>query len=150
MTDDLSFTITAEGPLRASWRYLWAKHVTGFDSAHHCAKCLRGHYETRFGLTAPLGARIALTGYKHGDLIYFCGVSKPYVWEHNLHLAVRVQTGGVAGVVAVNGDRIHIDGAVPVRFDDRAALAAFPDKGKDFLTCRNFQAGADFAARGLL
>lgn len=147
MSDDLSFTITAAGPLRASWRYLWAKHVTGFDSAHHCAKCLKGHYETRFGLTAPVGSRIALTGYKHGDLIYFCGVSKPYVWESNLHLAVRVQEGARAGVVAINGDRIHIDGAKLVLFDDAAALDAFPAKGKDFLTCRNFQFACHMADR---
>lgn len=150
MSDDLTFTIYADGPLRSSWRFLWAKHVTGFAQHTHCARCLKGHYETRFGLDTPIGVKVALTGYKHGDIIYFCGVSKPYNWEKNLHLAVRVARGKQCGILSVNGDRIHITGAETIEFNDASAISAFPSRGKEYLTCRNFQFGAEMVARGAL
>lgn len=74
--------------------YLWLKYVTGFDLSHHCAKCLLGEYSDAFHF-----------GEKNHDVInyqldehparyyYICGVTKPYNWKRNLHLAFEYAEG---------------------------------------------------------
>ena len=142
-----------DGPPKGSaWRYLWAKSVRAFDPRQHCAKCLVGAYETRFGLSMESDDLIALDGYQPGALIYFCGVSKPYRWERNLHLAVRVtgEDQDVASVSAYNGDEITVAGAQEVLFNDGAALNLYGGKGDAFVSCRNFQFGAQMARDGFI
>jgi hypothetical protein len=126
------------------FRYLWAKAVKGFNPAKHCAQCLVGPYEKRFGLRMPVNDVVQLDGYAIGDLIYFCGVSAPYRWERNAHLAVRV-TGDAfdsASIKLYTGAELTVTGAVAVPFTADKAAEAHPGRGKDYLTCRNFQFGA--------
>lgn len=138
-------------PLRAAWRFLWCKSAEAFDPRQHCAKCLKGRYETRFGLDMPADDMVDLD-HGPGALLYFCGVSKPYRWDRNLHLAVRV-TGDpqdIASATAWNGDKVTIAGAEEVPFNDEAARAGYPALGAAFLTCRNFQFGAQMARDGFI
>lgn len=77
-----------------------------------------------------------------GDVLYLCGVSAPYVWMRNFHLALVCQYGARVRTTAYTGDVIEIDGCDLIHFDDAEARRRFPDKGEAFLSCRNFQFGA--------
>ncbi|HYA71771.1 MAG TPA: hypothetical protein VEF36_01305 [Roseiarcus sp.] len=148
----LSFILHSERESVAGWRYLWAKRVTGFRPGCHCAGCLAGAYEERFGRAAPVNQMVALDSYERGAIIYFCGVSTPYRWSNNLHLPVRI-TGDaedLARAKCYNGDELTIAGAEEIPFTDEAARLAYPARGPAFLTCRNFQFGAAMRAAGLL
>jgi hypothetical protein len=77
-----------------------------------------------------------------GGLLYICGVSMPYKWANNFHMVLRAKAGATASVACYNGDSVFAEDAelVPIVATDAAEL--YPDRGKDFLTCRNFQFGA--------
>ena len=79
-----------------------------------------------------------------GTVLYLCGVASPYRWERNAHLAVIVAPGHDASVQLWNGDTVKITGARQIVFDDNAAKDRYPEKGREFLTCRNFQFGAQY------
>ncbi len=124
------------------FRYLWMKTVTGFLPRHHCARCLKGEYHPEFGPTMDVNARLGAVEYSEGTLLYICGVSSPYRWPQNLHLAGRVTAGAQAGTTVWTGDQLTVSGLERIPFDDRAARRRFPERGEDYLTCRNFQFGA--------
>ena len=134
------------------WRYFWGKRVNAFDPNVHCARCLVGSYVKPIGVRMPVNEEIGLPGFVENDILYVCGVSAPYRWANNLHLAVRVtgDRNDRATMQAYNGDLLVITGAIAIPFDDAAAKADHPHRGKDYLTCRNFQFGASLARAGLL
>jgi len=145
--NSLSFKIDSRHEALQGWRYFWCKNVKGFKADVHCARCLVGSYEKRVGTRAPVNVAVPLTGHHTGDLLYFCGVAMPYRWANNFHLAVRVQPGSVTTAPMSNGDTFIVHGAARVAFDAAAAERSFAGRGKDFLTCRNFQFGAQFASQ---
>lgn len=79
--------------------------------------------------------------YNKGQLLYFCGVSRKYDWNNNLHLAGRVVEGAQASVEAYNGDRLVVEGLEAIEIDASYAQEQYPTKGRSYLTCRNFQFG---------
>ena len=81
--------------------------------------------------------------YPDGMLLYFCGVSSPYRLENNLHLAGRVTPGAASTVVdSYNGDKLIVTGLEAIAINAEPAAELYPNLGKEFLTCRNFQFGA--------
>lgn len=145
---EVSFMLHTPNETVTGFRHFWAKHVRGFDPSKHCARCLVGSYERRFGLRSVVNDLVPLSGYAAGDLLYFCGVANPLRWERNMHLAVRV-TGDpddTARVALYTGDELTVSGALAVPFTDERARSRYPDLGPDFLTCRNFQFGAAIVA----
>ena len=148
----LSFIMNSDRAAVTGWRYLWAKHVVGFKPSCHCAGCLKGTYDPRFGLATPAGQMINLWPYAPGAILYFCGVATPYRWANNLHLPVRV-TGDpqdMASARCYNGDELTIAGATEILFTDKEARRDHPSRGPEFLTCRNFQLGATLRAAGII
>jgi hypothetical protein len=125
--------------------YFWAKHVSGFDSSKHCARCLRGHYEKSFSKDMPLNAGFDVPFREKA--FYICGVSKPCRWENNFHLALVPGTGTVVRKTR-NGISVIAEGAEEFKFSGEAAAAKYPRYGGEFLTCRNFQFGAAFFETG--
>lgn len=124
------------------FKYLWLKTVEGFVPSVHCARCFKGSYSKTFGLKMPVNAN-TWADYEEGTLLYFCGVSAPYRWANNFHLAGRVRKDAPAKVVTLwNGDTITVLGLDVIEIDASIAEKAFPDLGKEYLTCRNFQFGA--------
>jgi hypothetical protein len=117
------------------------KHVTGFNPSVHCARCLRGSYESLVGTGMIVNEPIPLL-VQPGAVLYLCGVSMPYRWQNNLHVAVEPFEGGVVSVTSYTGDIITFHGAREIKFDDAEARRRFPERDKTFLTCRNFQFGA--------
>lgn len=123
------------------FRYFWLKRVTGFDPKQHCARCLRGSYFEEVSTKLPVNRAIHIEA-DPGEVLYLCGVSAPYRWERNFHLALIVEHGARVGSTAYTGDVIGIEGADYLPFDDAEARRRFPDRGEAFLSCRNFQFGA--------
>ena len=126
--------------ITAPFRYLWLKYVRGVDLNVHCADCLLGDYSE---LVSPeLGLEehdLTLDEYQ-GEIFYLCGVSKPYNWDRNFHLAFRHAPGekftceehGVSVTIA-NAQRIDFE-----TFDARNK-AKGPNRSKlVFNTCRNW------------
>lgn len=136
-------TITIKSPndRLTGFRYFWMKRVHGFDPSQHCARCLKGHYVAQVGSSMAANVPIQIEA-DHGDVLYLCGVSAPYVWTRNFHLALVVEFGARVRTTAYTGDVIEIDGCDLIHFDDAEARRRFPDKGEAFLSCRNFQFGA--------
>jgi hypothetical protein len=123
------------------FRYLWLKTVEGFNPKVHCARCLTGTYSKLFSPRMLVNQTIT-EDYPEGMLLYFCGVSSPYRWNNNLHLAGKVTPGAVAEVEAYNGDKLIVTGLDAIAINSEPAAALYPTLGKEFLTCRNFQFGA--------
>lgn len=130
----------AEIRISAPFRYLWLKYVRGIDLNAHCAECLLGDYSE---LVSPAlgreGYDLTLDEYP-GEIFYLCGVSKPYDWERNFHLAFRLAPGeaftceerGVF-VTMTNAQRIDFEA-----FDARNRSTS-PNRTKPvFNTCRNW------------
>jgi len=130
----------------AGFKYLWLKTVTGFDESCHCAKCLIGRHSKDFGKHMKPDEFIELP-YKQGTLLYFCGVTVPYVWEANMHLAGIVKAGAISATQLHNGTDLEVIGMERVAILPDKALELFPERGKDFLTCRNFQFAAQVFGR---
>jgi hypothetical protein len=146
---NLKFFVLSERPIFQGWKYFWAKNVKGFNPDVHCARCLVGSYIKPISTRAQVNAEIELSGHGVGDLIYVCGVAQPYKWANNFHMACRV-TGSMQDVAAgamAGGDTFMMRGAVRVDFDAETAQRQFAGRGRDFLTCRNFQFGAQFASQ---
>lgn len=137
----VEWTIESQRGHLAGWKYLWLKTVDGFNTAHHCARCLVGSYSKHFSPRMDPGKAYG-EQYQPGQLLYFCGVSAPYRWPNNMHLAGVVEAGAECRVELYTGDVLVVRNLRRIEFDDRAARERFPERGAEFLTCRNFQFAA--------
>ena len=118
-----------------NFRYMWLKYVTGFDLSVHCANCLIGNYSKKI----PIKDNAVLLDEFEAKYYYLCGVSIPYKWEDNLHVAFRYKEGG----------RIQYDdGHTMVVISDAEAIEIkalnsydLHPKGKfkTYNTCRNWR-----------
>lgn len=116
--------------------YLWLKYVHGTDLSVHCAKCLLGEYESRIHTNSPEFSNIRL---RPAPYYYLCGVSKPYVWSRNFHLAFREKEGSMLEVKR-NGIHIILQNAEEVKFSQTDVDPADPHaRHKAYFTCRNWQ-----------
>jgi hypothetical protein len=138
-----TLTVQSNRDTFTGWRYFWCKTVEGFDPSQHCARCLKGSYSKAIGLHLRTNKPVLLS-YTPGTVLYFCGVSTPYLWEKNFHLPVRVKEGAMATANMHTGDRLVIEGAEELSFDDIIARRTYPDLSEAFLTCRNYQFGAHY------
>ena len=75
-----------------NWMYLWGKYVTGINLNNHCAKSLLGNYSKKIDKNKASESNIKLDEF-NSDIFYLCGVSKPYKWNENFHLAIRYKEG---------------------------------------------------------
>lgn len=129
MIEILEMTVTKP------FRYLWLKSVTGVSLSAHCARCLKGTYDERIGPDVIELNNITL----HGDLYYLCGVSKPYRWENNFHLAFKRKDGATLRY-SDNGISVIIENAERIEITADAIDHSLPQAAKkEFCTCRNWQ-----------
>ena len=116
--------------------YLWLKYVHGVDLSVHCAKCLLGEYEPAVNPHTPEFTNIEL---QPAPYYYLCGVSRPYVWYRNFHLAFKEKEGSILEVKR-NGIHIILNNAEEVKFSQSDVDTSDPHaKSKSFYTCRNWQ-----------
>ncbi len=122
--------------ITAPFRYLWLKSVTGIDLSVHCAKCLLGQYDERISNTITELRDLELAP---APYYYFCGVSMPYKWSNNFHLAFREKPGAVLEVNRL-GVHIILHNAEEIRFGWQDVPADAPHRhNKAYYTCRNWQ-----------
>jgi hypothetical protein len=128
-------------------KYTWAKEVHYFDDNFHCAKCLQG---TMFRQVHGLMQTNTDIHIQTTNLysFYICGVAYPYKWTNNMHLALIENPEQNAELQLYNGDVLEVLGAEQYVFDDQAARLLYPDRGPEFLTCRNFQFGVQYFGKG--
>ena len=120
----------------APFSYLWLKHVTGVNLAVHCAHCLLGEYDPRIKANLTEISNITLPDTPYH---YLCGVSRPYVWSRNFHLAFREKEGSLL-TSQRNGIYIEIENAEEVKFSMADTDQNDPHyRSKNYRTCRNWQ-----------
>ena len=146
------FPIISEFNTTETFGYLWLKYVTGFDLSVHCAKCLRGEYSTQLSADTKHEQFIALNEHTC-QYYYLCGVTKPYLWRKNLHIAFRYKKGscieyndGETQVTIVDAERIPIKNLGDYGLERNGNKPAY-------CTCRNwrfaYQMTYDYATKTL-
>ena len=124
-------TLTVSKP----FKYIWLKHITGIDLNQHCAKCLKGEYNKSINNKITTLNDLQL----ENGIYYLCGVSLPYVWENNFHLAFEYCLGYKINYNN-SGISITIENAkaLPIseNFIDNENINAHK---KAYSTCRNWQ-----------
>lgn len=121
--------------VNAPFRYLWLKRVTGVDLSVHCARCLKGQYMDNISPRNPHTTDIKLVD----SIYYLCGVSLPYNWAKNFHIAFEYSEGSRIEY-ANNGISVVIENAVALpiseSYIDQTDQHAWK---KEYRTCRNWQ-----------
>lgn len=137
------------GPRDRLFRYFWIKRVEGFSPGVHCARCLRGDYLVGDGkgLAVPQSGLTIDLAVEEGSVLYVCGVDIANRYDRNLHLAARVDPQEVACAFR-DEVGVMLNGAREIPFSDRPARRLFPDRGEEFLSCRNFHFGAQHFGSG--
>lgn len=121
--------------VNAPFRYLWLKRVTGVDLSVHCARCLLGKYMDNISPRNPHTTDIQLDN----GVYYLCGVSLPYVWEKNFHIAFEYSEGSRIEY-ANNGISVVIENAAALPISESYIDRTDPHAWKkEFRTCRNWQ-----------
>lgn len=123
-----------------TYQYLWLKYVTGFNLEVHCARCLLGNYSKRVGVDALNSGNMQMVEldefpYKY---IYLCGVTSPYRWERNLHIALEPCKGSK---VVINECGVYAEISDAKRIEIQSQSVYYHPKGasKEFNTCRNWR-----------
>lgn len=117
------------------FRYLWLKSVKGVNLDEHCAKCILGEYSGAISTKGREFHDIQLSG----DMYYLCGVSQPYKWENNFHLAFRYKKGEAIAYDS-NGISVVILNAERIVFSEADIDLHHPNASKRaYSTCRNWQ-----------
>ena len=119
----------------APFRYLWLKRVIGVDLSVHCARCLVGKYTDNISPRNPHTTDIQLDD----GIYYLCGVSMPYNWAKNFHLAFEYSEGSRIEY-ANNGISVVIENARALPISESYIDQSDPNAWKkEFRTCRNWQ-----------
>lgn len=140
--------ILAPDTINHRFRFLWLKHVKGFRPSRHCSECLIGDYllsSSAKGLAScTKRSRVLETVVEEGEILYLCGVDAASKHDRNIHLPMVAREGGSC---MLTGERVGVlvDGATPIPFNENAARTMYPELGEEFLSCRNFQFGAQLA-----
>ena len=123
------------------FRYLWLKYIEGFDLSNHCAKCFVGKYSQYFRIGgAPVKHAVGLRLFESKARYYYlCGVTTPFRYEDNLHLAFRYEKGSQV---------VYNDGRTQIVIEDavQIEIKALPDYSlhpcgylSQYNTCRNWR-----------
>lgn len=126
--------------ITGKFSHFWLKTVEGVNLSQHCAKCLLGKYDDRMVKSGELH-NLAL----EDSVYYMCGVSEPYQWEKNFHLAFRPATGSTISMKE-HGVEVVIRDAETLPISESFIDPADPNAGKDdYRACRNWQFAHYFA-----
>lgn len=119
----------------SKFRYLWLKTVTNVRLSQHCASCLVGEYNPNINPQTTQLDDLVLPDCVH----YLCGVSTPYNWHKNFHLAFMPSKGNSVHYEN-NGIIIDIEDAVALPISEKSINPQHPKVNvKSYCTCRNWQ-----------
>lgn len=123
--------------IKKNMLYIWLKSVESVDLYHHCARSLVGQYSNVVNKNQYEYEDIELD-FSSTGIYYLCGVSKPYRYQNNFHLAFRENKGSS---ISIDNDTFSCI------VEDAESLPITPDfidyslpfaKRKEFNTCRNW------------
>ena len=115
--------------------YIWLKTVENIDLSVHCAKCLIGKYDGRINKNTKKSQNLKLKD----KIYYLCGVSEPYNWNKNFHLAFKPKEGSNIEY-SNNGINVVIEGAEMLPINEKYIDIMDPySNQKEYRTCRNWQ-----------
>ena len=125
--------------VNAPFKYSWLKYVNDIDLSVHCAKCLIGEYSLKINNQIQSESDIVLDE-EISQYYYLCGVSLPYRWSNNFHLAFRFKAGSSISANR-NGIEIIIENAEEIKIDSHSIKKVnhFNSVIKAYFTCRNWQ-----------
>ena len=125
--------------INGKFKYLWLKYVTGVNLDVHCAKCLLGQYSTAVKKDADFTPEIVLDEFP-AEIFYLCGVSFPYKWENNFHLAFEYAPGE-SFEVNENNILCTLRNArrIPIMTEAMERVNHPRIGNKSYSTCRNWQ-----------
>lgn len=119
-------------------KYLWLKSVDNVNLDFHCAKCLLGEYDDRINSENIHFNELDLD-YSNSGIYYLCGVSYPFVYSNNIHLAFMFSKGSNISI-SNNLFDIEISDAVIVPFGiNDIDVNHKKAKYRSYYTCRNWQ-----------
>ena len=133
-------------PRVQNYKYLWLKYIESVDLSQHCQNTFVGLSSRKFGTRFIANARAPLefNDIRLNEIIepkayYLCGVSDPYYWDHNFHLAFIPQKGNRL-IKSGRGLELSILDAVEVKITPNFIDFRHPAaKDRDYATCRNWQ-----------
>lgn len=123
---------------KENFGYLWLKYVNGFNLNVHCAKCLLGEYSNyfKFGQHTTYLQDILLDEHP-AKYYYLCGVTKPYRWRDNLHVAFEFAKG--EKLEYWDGKTfLQIENARKIEIESRPIYRDIHGTERAFYTCRNW------------
>lgn len=121
------------------FRYLWLKYITGVNLKVHCARSLLGVYSKKISPSMKTIKKPIILDENESEIFYLCGVTVPYRWENNFHLAFKRKLGETLHVER-NGICITIENAVEIPITPDCIDPCDPNaKKKEYATCRNWQ-----------
>ena len=129
------------------YQWWWGYVVKGFDPTDHCQKCFIGRRITQINMRMEPQKRIPIY-VNEGDLLYFCAGDIDWIWKNNFHLAGRVARGAFAAMEIQPEGTFAVENLEQIQIDAAPAQELFQGLGKKFLTCRNFQFGAQMFGKG--
>lgn len=117
------------------FKYLWLKTVNDVNLDVHCARCLIGEYDKRISPSTTQANDLELKN----SVYYLCGVSRPYVWSNNFHLAFAPSKGDLIEV-DYNGIHVIVQDAKQLPILASNIDPSNPHSSqKAYSTCRNWQ-----------
>jgi len=135
--------VEASGDLSLEFRHFWGQVVRGFNPARHCLPCLIG---ARKKTIRPTMASTHKNGValeiQEGEYFYLCGVSHTFAHRENFHLAGVIESGATASLTTFGKRSVVVHGMRAIQIDPGPAATLFQGKGREYLTCRNFQFAA--------
>lgn len=126
--------------------YLWLKEVRNVDLTQHCASALVGSYQPQVN-AGRLGAdlrhepiNLELSHLAPARAYYLCGVTRPYVWARNAHIAMEPDETAGSATFESHGLTVETSGLRRIEFSEADIDPADPNIGRAaYRTCRNWQ-----------
>lgn len=114
--------------------YIWLKNVNNVNLNQHCAKSLIGDYSPYINKNVKEISNLEL----EDNIYYLCGVSKPYNWFNNFHLAFKYSEG-TSFTYENNGISVEIENAIQLPISKDYIDYSLPKAHlKSYNTCRNW------------
>jgi hypothetical protein len=123
--------------LEADFKYLWLKYVDDYDLNNHCAKSLIGGYSKKIHNKISIENELFLNEF-NSKVYYLCGVSLPFNYNNNFHLAFKYLKGSFISIKE-NGIEIIIENAERIIIQKQNFYNHEKGNNKQFHTCRNWQ-----------
>ena len=133
----MEYPIIKQININANFKYLWLKYVDDYDLNNHCAKSLIGNYSNKIINKRISNTNLVLNEF-NSRVYYLCGVSLPFNYDKNFHLAFKFIMGSKISIKE-NGIEIIIENAERIVIEKKYIYKHENGNKKQFNTCRNWQ-----------